>query len=112
MKREYVLGVDIGGSHITAGLIDLVNKSYVANTQVRKRVNSHASSQEIISIWAETIAEANLLMKYDVGIAMPGPFDYENGISLIKGFNKYESLYEMSIRELLSDKLKINGNRI
>jgi glucokinase len=112
MKREYVLGVDIGGSHITAGLIDLVNKGYVVNTQVRKRVNSHASSEEIISIWAETIAEANPLLKYDIGIAMPGPFDYENGISLIMGFNKYESLYKMNIRELLSDNLKINGNRI
>ena len=112
MNRKFALGVDIGGSHITVGLIDLVNKSYVSNTQVRKRVNSHASADEIISIWAEAISEADPQMIYNIGIAMPGPFDYENGISLIKGFNKYESLYEMNIRELLSDKLKIDGDRI
>ena len=112
MNRKFALGVDIGGSHITVGLIDLVNKSYVSNTQVRKRVNSHASSEEIVTIWAETISEADPNRVYNIGIAMPGPFDYENGISLIKGFDKYESLYGLNIRELLSEKLKISGDRI
>ncbi len=112
MNRKFALGVDIGGSHITVGLIDLANRSYVANTQVRKRVNSHASAEEIISIWAEAINEADPQKVYNIGIAMPGPFDYENGVSLIKGFNKYESLYKLSMRELLSKKLKISEDRI
>lgn len=112
MNKEFVVGVDIGGSHITAGLIDLANKSYVPNTEIRKRVNSHASADEIIGIWAETISEANPTGEFCVGIAMPGPFDYTNGISLIKGFNKYEELYELDIRELLAAKLKIRGEMI
>ena len=112
MNKEFVVGVDIGGSHITAGLIDLSNKSYVPNTEIRKRVNSHASAEEIIGIWAETIAEANPKREYCVGIAMPGPFDYANGISLIKGFNKYEELYELNIRELLAAKLGVKGEMI
>ena len=112
MNRKFALGVDIGGSHITVGLIDLVNKSYVANTQVRKRVNSHAPAEEIIGIWADAITEANPQKGYCIGIAMPGPFDYENGISLIKGFNKYEALYGLNIRELLSEKLKVSEDMI
>ncbi len=112
MNKEFVVGVDVGGSHITAGLIDLANKSYITNTEVRKRVNSHAPAEEIIGIWAETIAEVNPNGEYCVGIAMPGPFDYENGISLIKGFNKYEELYQLNIRELLAEKLNIKGDMI
>jgi glucokinase len=42
-----------------------------------------------------------------IGISMPGPFDYENGICLIKGQNKYEALYGLYIKGLLADKLGI-----
>ena len=112
MNKDFVVGVDVGGSHITAGLIDMAHKSYVPNTEVRKRVNSHAPADEIIGIWAETIAEADPKGEYCVGMAMPGPFDYENGIALIKGFNKYDELYGLNIRELLAAKLNIKGEMI
>ena len=36
-----------------------------------------------------------------IGIAIPGPFDYGNGISLIKDLEKYESLYGTNIKETL-----------
>lgn len=42
-----------------------------------------------------------------VGMAVPGPFDYQNGICLIEGLNKYEALYGMDIREMLADSLDI-----
>ncbi|MFP5039340.1 ROK family protein [Parasediminibacterium sp. JCM 36343] len=115
MNKKFVLGIDIGGSHITGGLIDLANTRYIQNTQVRKKVNPHASSEEIIAVWASTVtdvADSHPNSFYNIGIAMPGPFDYENGICLIKGFNKYEALYEMDIRQLLSKKLHITGERI
>ena len=28
-----------------------------------------------------------------VGMAIPGPFDYENGISRMQGLNKYDAIY-------------------
>lgn len=101
-KKDYpkVLGIDIGGSHITAGLVDLNEKGIVENSMVRKRVNRHAAAEQILDIWAGTINE--LEQKFpqafsQVGFAMPGPFNYEEAICLIKGFDKYESLYGMNI---------------
>jgi glucokinase len=47
-----------------------------------------------------------------IGIAMPGPFDYEHGISLMKGMQKYDSLYGMNIREILAERLGIPGEHI
>ena len=34
-------------------------------------------------------------------MAFPGPFDYEQGISLMKGLNKYDQIYGMKIPQEL-----------
>jgi glucokinase len=47
-----------------------------------------------------------------IGFAMPGPFDYPNGICLIKGFDKYEALYGMNIRNELAARTNIPATNI
>jgi len=99
------LGIDIGGSHITAGIVDLVQKKIMEGSVVRQLVNRHAPAEEILGIWADTINGRLRHCEHqaaNIGFAMPGPFDYTNGICLIKGFDKYESLYGMNIRNELS----------
>jgi glucokinase len=115
MEKDLILGADVGGSHITVGLVNMQTGHVEDYSIVRKRVNSHAPANEIIAIWAAAINEAaalTLLPVSRVGIAMPGPFDYENGISLIKGFDKYEELYELNIKELLAEQLSFNVENI
>lgn len=36
-----------------------------------------------------------------IGMAFPGPFDYKNGISLMKGLGKYDAIYGCDIRREL-----------
>jgi len=36
-----------------------------------------------------------------IGMAFPGPFDYENGISFIKGLDKFEGIFGLKLREEL-----------
>jgi glucokinase len=36
-----------------------------------------------------------------IGIAMPGPFDYPRGISLIRGLDKFDAIYGINLREEL-----------
>jgi len=64
----------------------------------------------MLSLWASIIAEcANKLPKLcnflsnqtyylNVGVAMPGPLNYIDGISLIKGLRKYDNLYGVNIK--------------
>ena len=108
MNRTIALGADIGGSHITAGLIDLESKTVIPHTTIRKRVVSNGSADDIIAVWAEVIEDAiasgNDIVD-QIGIAMPGPFDYEKGICLIKNQNKYDNLYGLNIRALLAERL-------
>ncbi|HYG37518.1 MAG TPA: ROK family protein [Cytophagales bacterium] len=110
MNNSIVLGADIGGSHITAALVDLNNKSLLPATRTRKPVNSHGSAHEIIKQWAEVIRETFAFHpdgRGKIGIAMPGPFDYEEGISLIKDQDKYDSLYGKNIKNLLGAELSL-----
>lgn len=47
-----------------------------------------------------------------VGLAFPGPFDYENGVCLLRGLDKFESLYGVNLRRELALRLEIPGERI
>ncbi|RYZ25205.1 MAG: ROK family protein, partial [Chitinophagaceae bacterium] len=110
-----VLGVDIGGSHITAALVDLNSRSVVPDSRKRKQVNSQGSADEIIRDWAAVMEDAfgNTPKEMrKIGIAMPGPFDYEEGVSLIKEQNKFNALYQMNVRNLLAERLGIESGWI
>jgi glucokinase len=114
-NRSLMLGVDVGGSHITASFVDLVNQWIISDSIFRSKVDMHGSANEILDTWVSTIR--NAIGPYPansvkIGIAMPGPFDYENGISLIKGMNKYESLYQVDILSHLSKALEIDKEKI
>lgn len=108
MGDSLVLGIDIGGSHITAGLIDLDSRILREDTIKRRKVNSADTAANIIAEWAAVIRDV-IPMNPDtrIGMALPGPFDYENGISYIKGLEKYESLYGKNVKTLLADALHI-----
>ena len=109
------MGIDIGGSHITVGLVDLSMKKIVRESIERKKVNRHGAAEEILGVWAaaiNTMQDRYPQSFTQVGFAMPGPFDYPNGICLIKGFDKYEALYGMNIKEELAARTNIAAENI
>ena len=109
------IGVDIGGSHITAALVDIQQGVIAENTLVRAKVNPHQSAENILKDWAATIqavADIAQLSNYHLGIAMPGPFEYSTGICLMKNVNKYEQLYQINIKNELAERLKIQAENI
>lgn len=112
IERNLTLGIDIGGSHITAGLVDMDQRTVLMESIIRNKVNSHGTADEILTAWADTIKEVRIKGFTDIGLAMPGPFDYEKGICLIMGFDKYESLYGMNIREELAARTNIGPAHI
>jgi len=102
MEKNIAIGVDVGGSHISCMAYDLQNKKLLDHTLSGSAVNNHASQKEIIETWGRQISRAMELAgpgKVDgIGFAMPGPFDYEKGISQMDGKNdKYENIYGMNV---------------
>lgn len=103
-----LIGVDIGGSHITAAEVSYDNLELISETYQRERMDSMETASAIIEAWSEVIKRcAGQEKDLNIGIAIPGPFDYENGISLMKNQGKYDSLYGLNAKKLLADKLNI-----
>jgi glucokinase len=109
-----VAGIDIGGSHITVALVDLNTRSVLPNTRIRKTIDSHASANNIIAEWSSIIKRTfkDNDCRKKIAVAMPGPFDYEAGISYIRNQNKYDSLYGLNIKSLLAESLQIDESDI
>jgi len=108
-----VMGIDIGGSHISVALVDPADRKVLYDSYCKRAIDSQKTADHIITDWVDTI-HASLSGREDVvlegiGIAMPGPFDYEKGISVIRGVNKYENLYGLDIRASLQSRLKQKG---
>lgn len=104
-----LIGVDIGGSHISAAsIIFNSGELSLADFQESSTDTTVASASALISAWSAVIqASASGAENYQVGIAMPGPFDYQNGISLIQDQGKMKSLFQLSVKNLLAESLDI-----
>lgn len=113
--HSFVLGVDIGGSHITGALFNYRTTRLLTETHCRKEVDALGAADAIIRQWCDAIRQSWQLggvLQSRIGIAVPGPFDYQNGICLIRQQDKYRSLYGLNIRQILAEELKITVDEI
>lgn len=111
---QNILGIDIGGSHITLAQVNSEKREIISSTYVREHVDSFESKEIIFSAWVSAIDKAaHDLDKEDLllGIAMPGPFDYENGISLMQQ-GKFIDIYQVNIKEELAKRMSISQDQI
>jgi len=97
----HVPALDIGGSHVSAGVADLRSGRLVAGTLVRSAVDPHASAAEIIGSWAAT-ARKLTLGPTAWGVAMPGRFDYQRGIGRFAGVGKFSALAGVDVGSALA----------
>src|SRR5690242_10758035 len=109
---KVILGIDVGGSHISSALVESGSNLILEETFCRRRINTNEDCFEsILNEWTKGIQTSLAKMEGEelegIGIAMPGPFDYNNGVSLIKGVNKYEALFGINIREALRNRLDL-----
>jgi glucokinase len=113
--NDIIVGIDIGGSHLTAAITDLKAGRVVVESRNRGAVNSLGSSEDIIRQWSDTIRKTLNDHKGEsvkIGVAMPGPFQYEAGISQIRNQNKYDALYGMNVKDLLAQAVDVPAANI
>jgi glucokinase len=117
MKNDpIVIGADIGGTHITAAEVskgEELKSPSSANATFRASVPATASAGELLRAWATCINEviAGRPVR-KICIAMPGPFDYEEGVCLIKNQNKYPGLYGVNVKQQLGTLLQLPSSVI
>lgn len=100
---DYVIGVDIGGSHIACCAVEPDAGNIIGERVVDVAVDSKAGKSEIFEAWSQAIravvADRNDAPPAGIGFAMPGPFDYQTGIASFSGNDKYESLHGVNVAE-------------
>lgn len=102
------VGVDIGGSHIAACLYDSIGQQLILDSRSTYPVDPNWEAGRILDTWSAAISNTISCAQNKVagvGIAIPGPFEYYEGISRITGVNKYECLYGMNIKGELAARL-------
>jgi glucokinase len=106
---------DIGGTHITAGVYCTDGGGLLADSIVRREVDSNGSAESILEAFVSTLEAASSLVGLTVralAIAMPGPFDYEHGISHIRDMKKYDSLYGLDLKQYFASHFKIHPSLV
>ena len=100
---ERYLLLDVGGTEIKGCVSDASGRK----TRIRKfPAHAQKSAEKILDnlagICRKLAGETDGMIR-GVGVAIPGPFDYEHGISRMQGLNKYDAIYgiplEPEIRE-------------
>lgn len=101
--KKYAIGVDVGGSHVCSSVIEITSGK-ICTDPVTTPIDSKGAASGIIDGWASNILETASLLGEpvsDVGMALPGPFDYDRGISMIHGVDKFEGIYGLNVGDAL-----------
>jgi len=53
--QNIAIGVDIGGSHITAVTVDMEKHRIISGSRVESPVDNKAEADEILSVWTDTL---------------------------------------------------------
>jgi glucokinase len=95
--------LDIGGSHVSAAVVDLESRAILEGSEARDSVDPDASADALLEVWGATALSAHdragrpVIVR--VGIAMPGPFEYATGISRLE--HKFVALYGCNVGDAL-----------
>jgi glucokinase len=106
--------MDIGGTHFTVALHEGATGRPIGGTLLRRGIHAAGDAESILSTWAQALSQVMASSGgrplAGIGIAMPGPFDYDHGISLLKGLAKYDAIHGMNVRRELKSRLGLPDN--
>ena len=100
MEPGYLL-FDVGGTEIKCGVAEA--DGAIRQPLLRFPAKAKETQAHILDHFAwvvQTLADqAGERRIGGVGMAFPGPFDYEHGISRMRGLDKYDSIYGVPLEK-------------
>lgn len=104
--KQYYLCLDVGGTEIKVNILNKEKEPfYTKNICYESKAMRDQNS--ILKHFKNIITEHIEMMNGDdaeligIGVAFPGPFDYENGISFMRGVRKFDAIYRVNLKELM-----------
>lgn len=109
-----VIALDVGGTSVKSGVA--ASGGHIVSEPVTTPVDSAADAVTILDTFAEIIqrhiGEIQPEWLLGAGFGFPGPFDYQAGISRIRGLEKYDSLYGIDIGAALRERVDLGQRPI
>jgi glucokinase len=93
--------LDIGGTHVTSALVSMARRAVEPGTLERRQLAPDGARDELLGTIVGAARRLSRLHVARWGIATPGPFDYERGVSLIRGVAKLDGLYDVDLGAVL-----------
>ena len=103
MSAAPVPVLEIGGTHVSAALVDLAARQVVSKV-VRHDLDAAGSATDLLDAMAaagRAVGRAGATW----GVAMPSPFDYDAGIGRFTGVGKFDALHGVDVRAGLVGRL-------
>ena len=110
-KQNAVVCLDVGGTEIKAAAVGL--DGVLLSPIHYFPADSGRGKEELLTHFAQIVLALARQVEgtpiAGVHLAFPGPFDYEKGISLMQGLDKYDALYGVDLRQELLQRLSGAG---
>jgi glucokinase len=97
--------LEIGGSHVTAALVDL-SAAKVLPGSIRHELCASGTASDILEAIIACALALPAAQGAAWGVAIPGPFDYQRGVALFTGVGKFDSLYGVDVGAALAAGLR------
>ncbi|MEP7019847.1 MAG: ROK family protein [Pseudonocardiales bacterium] len=104
MANSLIPVLDVGGTHVTAALVD-ANRGVLVGPVHRRELDGGAPAAEIVDTLIAAAEAVPAPKGATWGVAMPDPFDYARGVALFVGVGKFESLHGLDLRAAISTRL-------
>lgn len=93
---EVILALDVGGTSVKSAL---VCDGALLGQPTRTPIPSQAPSDVLLAAFTDIISRYPQAQA--LALAFPGPFDYQNGVCLVQGLEKFGSLYGLNLADHL-----------
>jgi glucokinase len=98
-----IAALDVGGTHVTTALVRTDPLAVVSGSGARFPLDAAAGAPDLLTRLGAAASASKMAAADRWGIAIPGPFDYDQGIGRYTGVAKFESLFGVDVRAWIAD---------
>lgn len=118
MSKKKVLGIDIGGTKVAAGIVDSVGNYSYQTELPSNTTTAETMFQTVVDVINKVLNDSKLSINefYGIGIGIPGKVDLKNGIAVFQNnipwnnfpiINRLKSKYGESIKIVIDNDVKM-----
>ncbi len=94
--------MDVGGTHVTAGLVSVDRQAVVDDSRRTRELDGSWSAAALLAELVACASSVDAPVNATWGLAVPGPFDYADGIARYHDVGKFDALSGVDVGKALA----------